>query len=265
MQLERKRKQLEARGYRVAALTYDSVEILSNFAERVDIGYPLLSDPGSKIIKSFGIFNESVPKDHRFYGIPHPGEYWIGTDGRVVEKHFEQNYADRFTAGRTLVRLGDAEAGPRATEIKTQHLTATTWASDEAVRGGNRIALVVDLELPEKMHVYSPEVEGYIPIDWQAEDVEGLTFFGVEYPEAEMLRLEAIKETVPVYEGRVRLIRDVRFAQQKELEHLIVDDAITVKGKLRYQACDDKVCYLPQTLDLEWKFNFEAHDRTRAE
>jgi len=265
VQLERKRKELEEQGIGVAALTYDPAETLATFAERVDIGYPLLSDPGSEIIKRFGILNESVPTDHQFYGIPHPGEYWLDADGRVTAKFFEQSHQDRFTAGRTLVRLFDAEAGPSATRIETQHLTATAWASDEEVRGGNRIALVVDLELPEKMHVYAPSVEGYIPIDWQAEDVEGLDYFAVEYPEAQMLRLDAINETVPVYEGSLRLIRDVRLGQPDDLAHLVENGRVTLRGKLRYQACDDKVCYLPQTIDLEWTLGLESHDRMRVE
>ena len=29
---------------------------------------------------------------------------------------------------------------------------------------------------------------------------------------------------------------------------------LTIKGKLRYQACDDRVCYLPKDLALEWTF-----------
>jgi len=265
VQLERNREEIEARGFRVAALTYDDADILASFAQRVKLGYPLLSDPDSEIIKKFGILNETVPPDHRLYGIPHPGEYWIGKDGRVQTKLFEQNYRDRFTAGRTLVRLGESEAAATATRIEAQHLTATVWASDDTVRGGNRVALVVDLELPEKMHVYAPSVEGYIPIDWQTEEVEGLEYFDVEYPEAEMLRLEAINETVPVYEGRLRLIRDVRFGQADDLGGLLDEGKIRLRGKLRYQACDDKVCYLQQELDLEWGFAFEVHDRTRAE
>ena len=27
---------------------------------------------------------------------------------------------------------------------------------------------------------------------------------------------------------------------------------LTIKGTLRYQACDDKVCYLPQSIPLSW-------------
>ena len=48
--------------------------MLKNFAERKGLDYPLLSDPGSQIIRAFGILNDNVPKDQpMYYGIPFPG------------------------------------------------------------------------------------------------------------------------------------------------------------------------------------------------
>ena len=265
MQLERKRSDLEAQGIRIAAVSYDTVAILKHFSDRSDIGYPLLSDPDSGLIKKFGIFNTTVPKDHDFYGIPNPGEYLVNADGTVRSKSFEEKYQDRFTGGHTLVRqLGVDTGGPR-TEFETDHLTVTAWASDQLLRGGNRFAVALDVDLNDKMHVYAPSVQGYIPISWSMEEVEGLTNYEAEYPESHDLHLPAIDETVPVYEGKFRVVRDVMVAQGRDIEHLLDDEGnLLIKGKLRYQACDDKVCFIPQTVDLEWKFKFEQHDRTRV-
>jgi len=58
-------------------VSYDSPEILERFAEKYKIGYPLLSDKGSKVIREFGILNSNVPPDHPFYGIPFPGFFFI--------------------------------------------------------------------------------------------------------------------------------------------------------------------------------------------
>ena len=44
-------------------MSYDSVAVLKNFSHRKHITYPLLSDPDSKTIRSFGILNETVPRD----------------------------------------------------------------------------------------------------------------------------------------------------------------------------------------------------------
>lgn len=253
------------RGVGVASISYDPPELLRNFDERVGIGFPMLSDTDSKIIRAFGILNTSVPEDHQFYGMPWPGEYLINPDGTVRAKFFEEGNRDRFTAGRVLVRELEGAGNDARRQIETDHLEVTSWASDGIVRGGNRVALALDVALGDKMHVYAPGVEGYIAVEWKMEETPGLQVYDAEYPEPEMLHLPAIGETVPVFEGSTRFLRDVLIGQPDDLEHLLDEDGkLVIKGSLRYQACDDKVCYLPQTVPLEWRFELEQHDRTRA-
>lgn len=265
MQLDRKREEFEKRGIKVAAVSFDPVAVLQNFAQRTGVKLTLLSDPESKVIRAFGILNESIPKDHQFYGIPNPGDYLIDENGVVKAKFFEEKYADRYTAGEILVRTLGADATESRTQTETDHLTITSAASDAILRGGNRLSLVVEVDLKPKMHVYAPGVEGYIPIEWSMEEVTGITNYPAEYPGSETLHLPAINETVPVYQGRFKIARDVMIGQSKEIQHLLsAQGELVVKGSFRYQACDDKVCYLPKTVPIEWKFRFEEHDRTRA-
>jgi hypothetical protein len=265
VQLDRKREEFEKRGIKIAAISFDPVGVLQNFARRTGVKLTLLSDPQSKAIRAFGILNETIPKDHQFFGIPNPGDYLVDENGVVKAKFFEEKYADRYTAGEILVRtLGADASGPR-TQTDTDHLTLTAAASDEILRGGNRLALVVEVDLKAMMHVYAPGVEGYIPIEWNMEEASGITSYAVEYPGSEMLHLPAIDETVPVYQGRFKMVRDVMIGQPKEIEHLLNERGeLLVKGSFRYQACDDKICYLPKTVPLEWTFRIEEHDRTRA-
>ena len=76
----------------------------------------------------------------------------------------------------------------------------------------------------------------------------------IRYPEARKLYLNAIKETVPVYEGTVVLERELIAAQKQPSTELMV------QGEFRYQACDDKKCYVPETVPLVWRIQFEPHD-----
>jgi hypothetical protein len=265
VQLDRKRQEFEKRGIKVAAISFDPVAVLGNFAQRTGVKLALLSDPESTAIRAFGILNETVPKDHPFYGIPNPGSYLIDQNGVVTAKFFEEKYADRYTAGEILVRTLGAEAGGPRVETETEHLIVTTSASDEILHGGNRLALVVEVALKPKMHVYAPGVEGYIAVDWTMEEVTGITNYPAEYPASEMLHLPAINEIVPVYQSRFKVVRDVMIGQLKEIQHLVnAKGELVIKGALRYQACDDKVCYLPKTLPLEWTFRLDPDDRTRA-
>ena len=263
--MERKRKQLEDSGVRIAAISIDTVETLQFFSERAGIGYPLLSDPDAEIIKRFGVLNQTVSPDHEFYGIPNPGEYLVNPDRTVRAKYFEESFRDRFTGGQILVTELGGDAGAARRVIETDHLTASTWASDAIVRGGNRLALGIDITLKPRMHVYAPGVEGYLAIDWSMAAPEGVEALPVRYPESELLEMPAIGETVPVYQGELRLLRDVHIGQPDQMAPLLDPQSrFTLRGSLRYQACDDKMCFLPKTLDLSWTLQFEQHDRTRA-
>jgi len=249
----------------VAAISRDTAGILRHFAERKGADYPLLADPDSEAIRAFGILNESVPEDHEFYGIPHPGQYLIDENGVVQAKFFETDYTERFTAGRVLVTEFGADAGAARREHRTGHLTLVSSASNDTAYPGQRLALALEVLLPPKMHVYAPEVEGYIPIEWNIDEAEGLKVFSADYPEGEMLHLPAINEIVPVYEERVRLLRDVVLPGRKQIGNLVNEDGdLVIRGTFRYQACDERICYLPKTVPLEWTLRYEALDTERV-
>jgi hypothetical protein len=240
--------------------------VLKSFADRQHITYPLLSDPDSKIIRAYDILNETTKQGTPTYGIPYPGVYVVDVQGRIVSKYFEEDYKDRVSTADILARQFGApvDAAPGAAE--TKHLRITTAASNDIARPGLRIALSLDIELKPSMHVYAPGVQGYTPIDWRLEEggpaAKPHTF---EYPKSEMLRLEAIGETVPVYRGHVRISREITFAQEAVLKPLLTSTGeLIVRGSFRYQACDDRKCYVPEDVPLEWRFKYEGLDRQRA-
>ena len=69
-------------------MTYGSQEVLHRFAEAYKLGYPLLSDKDSVVIREFGILNTNIPKDHSFFGIPYSGDYLVSPDGVIRAKLF---------------------------------------------------------------------------------------------------------------------------------------------------------------------------------
>lgn len=88
---------------------------------------------------------------------------------------------------------------------------------------------------------------------------------GVHFPASKKLRLEAIKETVPVFEGTFHLTREIIIADEKSVRPLLDSEGnLTIEGSLRYQACDDRQCFLPVTVPVKWTFHFESLDRTRV-
>jgi hypothetical protein len=149
--------------------------------------------------------------------------------------------------------------------IDTPHLKLTYWASDAPLISGSRVSLIVEIETKPKMHVYAPGVERYIPIDWRMADSKAWDSFPVSYPPARMLNLPAIKATVPVFDGHFQMTREIAIGQEANLAPALSSDrTLTVEGSFRYQACDDKQCYLPATLPLKWSFIVEKPNTERT-
>ena len=265
VELERDVATLRKQGIGVAAISYDSVAILKNFTDRRGISYPLLADPDSRIIRAFGILNETVDKNAFAYGIPHPGTYIVDRNGVVKSKYFEDDYRERDTASEILVREFGIQPGLPQAAIETKHLKLSTAASAASVRQGHHIALTIDLDLNPKMHVYAPGVQGYIPIDWGMAESKAVRVAAVAYPASKKLHLKPINETVPVYQGKFRLVRELTIGPEADVKPLLTPGGeLVLSGILRYQACDDKECYLPQTVPLKWTLPFESLDRERA-
>jgi hypothetical protein len=260
VELEEKKEDFAKRGLNIAALTYDSIAILRHFGDRKGITYPLLSDPDSEVITAFGILNHNYGPDDDGYGLPFPGMFIIDENGIVKVKFFEEDHRERYTASHVLVRHLQDPAGNAATSVETKHLRLIASASDGVVRPGNRLTLILDVGLPPKMHLYAPGVEGYIPIEWQIPESEIWWAFDAEYPESRTLHLQAINETVPVYEEKLRIMRDVIIGPHKAVEHLY-DKTLTLEGSFQYQACDDRICYRPETIPLMWTFQVTEHDQ----
>jgi hypothetical protein len=266
VELQQNLAAIRKQGLGVAAISYDSIGVLKSFADRQHIAYPLLSDSDSKIIRAFDILNETAKPGTVTYGIPYPGVYIVDEQGKVVSKYFEDDYKDRISTADILARQYGASLAEAKNVRKMAHLTLTTAASNHLARPGLRIALILDILLKPGMHLYAPGVQGYIPIDWKLEDGgPAAKRHQFEYPASEMMRLEAIGETVPVYRGHIKIVREITFGQEDALEPLVTSSGeLIIRGSLRYQACDDRKCYLPEDLPLEWRFQYQGLDRERA-
>ncbi len=249
----------------VAVITYDSVEILADFAKRQNITIPTLSDPKSEIIRAFRVLNTHVPENHMAYGVPFPGTFLVDPNGVVKSKYFEDSYRDRVSAPTILLREFGSAAGTRETAVRTNHLAMRYYSTQDTVRPNLRVTLVADFTLPDKMHVYAPTVRNYIPIRFEIEPSPYFTAHATEYPPSENIYLPAIKETVPVFHGKYQVRQDVTMAPNDALTAVLDGNReIKIRGNFRYQACDDKICYLPQTVPLEWTLQLAPLDRQRV-
>jgi peroxiredoxin len=90
VQLQAAKKGFEAQGLKLAAISYDSPAILKDFAEPHSIDFPLLADPKSEIIRSFGVLNTEAKGMTK--GMAYPGFFYIDRTAR-----FAKNISNRRT------------------------------------------------------------------------------------------------------------------------------------------------------------------------
>jgi hypothetical protein len=253
VELQGRLEELKRQGLGVAGVSYDPVAILSDFSSRRGITFPLLSDPGSKTIKQYGILNTTVPEtNQQTYGIPFPGTFMLDARGVVTSRFFEQAYQERSTVNSISARLGQDVDIP-ATRVSSPQIAITSFATDRVVAPGTHFSVVLDLRPAPGVHVYAPSVTGYKPIALSIEPQRFVIGREAQYPAPEDYYFKPLDEHVPVYQRPFRIIQDLAIDASAEAQTALKDvSALTIKGALSYQACDDKVCYPPENASVSW-------------
>jgi DsbC/DsbD-like thiol-disulfide interchange protein len=256
---------LKRQGVAIAAVSYDPVAVLADFSVRRGITFPLLSDPGSLTIKRYGIFNATVPQtNQQTYGVPFPGTFMLNSRAVVTSRFFEQAYQERSTVGSIMARLGNS-VDVQATKISSPQVEITSFVTDRAVAPGTQFSLVLDVRPARGVHVYAPDVTGYKPIALSVEAQPGVVARRAQYPVAEDYHFKPLNEHVKVYQRPFRIVQDVVIDASPQGQAALNDmTSLTIKGALNYQACDDKVCFTPQSVPLTWTVTLRQLDRERA-
>ncbi len=103
--------EIEKRGFRVAALSYDLPEVLKGFAAKRRIGFTLLSDPKSEVIDAYGLRDPQYPPGHRAHGVPRPITLVLDRNATILAKLYEENFRVRPPIEAIIGKLD--EVGPR--------------------------------------------------------------------------------------------------------------------------------------------------------
>ena len=265
MELQGRVDELKRQGLGVAAVSYDSVAVLSDFSNRRGVTFPLLSDPGSITIKKYGILNTTVPEPSRqTYGIPFPGTLMLNARGIVTSRFFEQAYQERNTVDSIMARLG-RRINVQATTISSPQLELTSYATDNTVAPGTQFSVVIDVRPARGVHVYAPGVTGYKPIALSVQPQPGVLVRAAQYPQSEDYYFKPLNEHVKVYLRPFRIVQDIVIDSSSQAEAALKTlTSLTINGVLNYQACDDKLCFTPQSVPLTWTVTLRQLDRERV-
>jgi cytochrome c biogenesis protein CcdA len=137
------------------------------------------------------------------------------------------------------------------------HAEATAVPVAEAVRPGSSVKTRVDVKVSPGFHVQSdkPRDPSLIPLTLTFDVPPGVTVGKLTFPPAKDFMLKGSNEPLAVFEGAFSIGVELVLAKDLGASELIVP------ARLRYQACDDSVCFRPTTIPLSWTLSVGAGGR----
>ena len=133
----------------------------------------------------------------------------------------------------------------------------TPVVESDVVRTGRPVRLVLRAELPEGLHANSnrPRDPILIPMTLDVSNMPaGVTVREIVWPPSSDLVQAGSPQPLAVFE------RTFAIGVAIELDPGVAAGELMLPARLRYQACDEKVCYFPQRIDTSWTLRVGAAD-----
>jgi len=123
----------------------------------------------------------------------------------------------------------------------------------DKVRKGKSAQATILVEIPPGLHLQSskPLDKFLVPTKLEVETPAGMKTGSVLYPRAVIRQLKFSKSPVSVYEGKVLIHFNVTVPSNYS------GGSGDIKGKLRFQACNDDSCFPPVTREVKISINVE--------
>ena len=139
-----------------------------------------------------------------------------------------------------------AAGADRVIARKTPHLAFTAALSADVVQSNSQLSLALTVTPNKGVHVYAPGSE-YRAIAIALDSNPLLSAGKTRYPQPSIYFFKPLNESVPVYEEPFTLTVNVTVGRIPPAMSVV-----RVSGRVSYQACDDRVCFLPQSLPVAW-------------
>ena len=199
-------------------------------------------------------------------GMAFPGTFMLDRQGRVTARFFEDLYFERNTVTSVLARVGASSPPVEATRISTTHVDVVAFSSDTAVAAGNHFSLIFDVSPHRNMHVYAPGATSYYVVSISVAAQPFVQLEPLKYPESEIYFFKPLNERVPVYQKPFRLVQDVLLEGTAPAQTALQGkDSLTIAASLDYQACDDKACYNPVSVPVNFTLSLRSLIRERPQ
>ena len=133
------------------------------------------------------------------------------------------------------------------------HINVSASVSNNKIGRGRTVRATVTMDIPGGYHVNSnrPLEKFLIPTTVKVDAPDGIRIGPIAYPRAVLRKFKFSKGNVAVYEGRAVMRFNITVPPGTST------GSKEVKLNVRYQSCNDEVCFPPQTKDLSLWLNVE--------
>jgi len=129
---------------------------------------------------------------------------------------------------------------------KPGHAAVAAAPTEVTGKAGEKVSLVVEVQPKPNIHVYAPgSGEFYIPITVKLNAAPQLKAGKLVYPKSETMVFA--DEKVAVFAKPFQLTQEVTLDKS-----LKPGASVAVSAMVNYQACDDKVCFPPESAPVSW-------------
>ena len=136
---------------------------------------------------------------------------------------------------------------------ETPQLTLTAVLSEEQVTPGKPLTITLDVEPARGVHLYAPGNHPYQVVKVTLDPKPWLRALPLTYPASEIYHFKPLDERVAVYSKPFRLTQEAGLLDTPAAKKALAGaKSVTLSAQVHYQACDDTVCYKPQTIPLSW-------------
>jgi thiol-disulfide isomerase/thioredoxin len=243
-------RKYRSRGLEVVTLSFEEKDQLENptrlraFIEQYGIGYTVLlaGEPDQ--------VNEKLPQAVNLNAFP--TTFLLGRDGRVRGVHAGfpspgsgefYTRAERDITSRIETLLAEQPKRPRA------ELTPVAGAS---ARAGGKVVVTLKVKLPPDVHVQAnkPRDPALIPTVLTIDAPEGVSVEKITYP--------APSDFMQAGQSKPLAVLGPEFSVDVQLALGAASTGVlTIPARLRYQACDATLCYVPVTATTQWTVKVE--------
>jgi DsbC/DsbD-like thiol-disulfide interchange protein len=145
------------------------------------------------------------------------------------------------------VTIASAQSGPPAPVI-------TPIVESPAVHAGTTARLALRVHFPPGYHIQSnkPRDPSLIAAALALSPPDGVTVNEIVFPPASDLKVAGLPELLAVFEEEFIVGIQVDVAAGKS------PGDVAIPAQLRYQACNETMCFGPKTVPVEWTFRVVA-------